>query len=178
MRIFIAALLPEEVKAAVGEYIRVLKPRCEGVRWEIHDNLHITLKFLGSVDDTRVAQVSSLIGNIVRNYHPFEMSVLNFGGFPDLGNPRILYIGLSENPDLSSLESGMEEELEPLGFPKETHRFIPHVTIGRIKSRLGIKEPLPVPEKCKFTIGEVGVIKSETGRDGSVYTPLDLFRLR
>jgi len=92
--------------------------------------------------------------------------------------PRILYIGLSENPELSSLQGRIDEALEPLGFPRETRRFIPHVTIGRINNRLRIKEPLPIPEKCKFTIDEIGVIKSETRRDGSVYTPINIFRLR
>ncbi len=177
MRLFIAALLPEEVKAVIGAYIRVLKLRCEGVKWENDDKLHVTLKFLGSVDDARARQVSLLIGALVRNYSPFEMSVSNFGGFPDLGNARILYTGLSENPELSSLQSSMDEGLGALGFPRETRKFIPHVTIGRIKSRLEIKETLPIHEKCKFTIEEIAVVKSETRRDGSVYTPLHIFRL-
>jgi 2'-5' RNA ligase len=92
--------------------------------------------------------------------------------------PRILYIGLSENPELSSLQGRIDEALEPLGFPMETRRFLPHVTIGRIKNRLRIKEPLLQPEACNFSISEIGVIKSETRRDGSVYTPLHIFRLR
>jgi 2'-5' RNA ligase len=177
LRLFIAALLPEEIKARIDEYIRVVKPRCEGVKWENHDKLHVTLKFLGNVEDSMAEQVSSAVGSLVRDYSPFEMDVLNFGGFPDLRTPRVLVIGLSENPGLSSLQDRIEGELEPLGFSREARKFIPHVTIGRIKSRLRIKEPLPIPDKCKFTIDEVGVIKSETRRDGSVYTPLNLFRL-
>jgi 2'-5' RNA ligase len=119
-----------------------------------------------------------MIGGLVRKYSPFETDITGFGGFPDMRFPRILYIGLSENPELSSLQGRIDEALEPLGFPRETRGFLPHVTIGRIKSRLRISETLPIPEKYKFTIDEIAVVKSETLRDGSVYTPLHIFRLR
>lgn len=162
----------------MDEYIGALKSRCEGVKWEQKEKLHVTLKFLGSVDDSNVPEITSVISGIVRNYSPFETDIIGFGGFPDMRYPRILYIGLSENPELSSLQGRIDEALEPLGFPKETRGFLPHVTIGRIKSRLRIKETLPIPEKYKFMIDEIAVVKSETRRDGSVYTPLHIFHLR
>lgn len=178
MRLFIAALLPDEIRVRMDEYIGALKSRYGGVKWEQREKLHVTLKFLGSVEDPKVPDVSSIIDGLVRNYSPFETEIAGFGGFPDMRYPRILYIGLSENPELSSLQGRIDEALEPLGFPRETRSFIPHVTIGRIKSRLRIHEPFPIPEKCKFTIDEIAVVKSETKRDGSVYTPLHIFRLR
>lgn len=178
MRLFIAALLPDEIRARMDEYIGALKSRCEGVKWEQKEKLHVTLKFLGGVDDSNVPEITSVIGGLVRNCSPFETDIAGFGGFPDMRYPRILYIGLSENPELSSLQDGIDEALEPLGFPKETRGFLPHVTIGRIKSRLRIKETLPIPEKYKFMIDEIAVVKSETRRDGSVYTPLHIFHLR
>jgi 2'-5' RNA ligase len=178
LRLFIAALLPDGIRARMDEYIGALKSRCGGVKWEERDKLHVTLKFLGSVGDSKVPEVSSMIGGLVRNYSPFETDITGFGGFPDMRFPRILYIGLSENPELSSLQGRIDEALEPLGFPRETRGFLPHVTIGRIKSRLRISETLPIPEKYKFTIDEIAVVKSETLRDGSVYTPLHIFRLR
>jgi 2'-5' RNA ligase len=162
----------------MDEYIGALRSRSGGVKWEQREKLHVTLKFLGSVEDSKVPDVSSIIDGLVRNYSPFETDITGYGGFPDMRYPRILYIGLSENPELSSLQGRIDEALEPLGFPRETRGFLPHVTIGRIKSRLRIIEPFPIPEKCKFTIDEIAVVKSETRRDGSVYTPLHIFRLR
>ncbi len=178
MRLFIAALLPDEIRARMDEYIGALRSRCGGVKWEKREKLHVTLKFLGSVDDSNVPEITSVISCIVRNYSPFETEIAGYGGFPDMRYTRILYIGLSENPELSSLQGRIDEALEPLGFPRETRSFIPHVTIGRIKGRLRIHEPFPIPEKCKFAIDEIAVVKSETRRDGSVYTPLHIFRLR
>jgi 2'-5' RNA ligase len=177
LRLFIAALLPDEIRARMDEYLEAVMPLCEGVKWEKNNKLHVTLKFLGSVDDSNVSGIASIIGGLVRNYAPFETAISGVGGFPDLRNPRILYIGLSENAELSSFQSRIEESLEPLGFPRDKRRFISHVTIGRIKNRLRIKEPLPQPEARSFSISEIGVIKSETRRDGSVYTPLNIFRL-
>jgi RNA 2',3'-cyclic 3'-phosphodiesterase len=178
LRLFIAALLPEEIKTRISGFIRLVRPRCEGVKWENYDKLHITLKFLGNVEDSTAAGIATVLGGIVLDYTPFEMHVMNIGGFPSLGNPRVLFIALSENPLLSSLQDRIEGELEPFGFSKEKHGFLPHVTIGRIKNRLRIKEPLPVPERGKFIMDEIGVIKSELHRDGSIYTPLKIFRLR
>lgn len=178
MRLFIAALLPDEIRARMDEYIGALRSRSGGVKWEQREKLHVTLKFLGSVEDSKVPDVSSIIDGLVRNYSPFETDITGYGGFPDMRYPRILYIGLSENPELSSLQGRIDEALEPLGFPRETRGFLPHVTIGRIKSRFRIIEPFPIPEKCKFAIDEIAVVKSETRRDGSVYTPLHIFRLR
>ncbi|MFI5323600.1 MAG: RNA 2',3'-cyclic phosphodiesterase, partial [Thermodesulfobacteriota bacterium] len=152
MRLFLAALLPEEVKARIDCYIRLVRPRCEGVKWENYDKLHVTLKFLGNVDDSMAARVSSAIGSVVHDYSPFETGVANLGGFPSLDNPRILIIALSENPGLSSLQDRVEGVLEPLGFLREKRKFFPHVTIGRIKSRIKIKEPLPMLERGEFTI--------------------------
>jgi len=178
LRLFIAALLPDEIKVRMDGYIGALKSRCGGVKWEQRKKLHVTLKFLGSVEDSKVPGVFSIINELVRNYSPFETEITCFGGFPDMRYPRILYIGLSENPKLSSLQGRVDEALAPLGFPRETRRFLPHVTIGRVKSRIRIIEPFPIPEKYKFTIDEIAVVKSDTRRDGSVYTPLHIFCLR
>ncbi len=177
MRLFIAALLPDEVRVRMGEYIGALKSRCEGVKWEKRDKLHVTLKFLGGVEDSKASGISSLLRRLVLEYSAFDTAITGLGGFPGLGNPRILYVGLSENTELASLQNKIEEELNLLGFPREARTFVPHVTIGRVKSRLRIKEPLPAPEKYRFKIDEVGLIKSETRSYGSVYTPIDLFPL-
>lgn len=150
---------------------------CEGVRWEKAEKLHVTLKFLGSVEDAKAPEIGSIIGELCGGYSPFDTALSSAGGFPDLKHPRVIYVGLSGNPGLLSLQTSIEEALEPLGFESETRPFIPHVTIGRIKSRLRIREPLPDPEPYEFAIDEIGLIKSQTNRDGSVYTPLHIFHL-
>ena len=177
MRIFIAALLPEDIRLNLNEYVAKLKPSFEGVKWERDEKLHVTLKFLGEVNEATVNDISEDLETLCRKHSPFKMEVARLGGFPDLEKPRVLYIGLSPNEELSALQSEIEEGLIPFGFEKEKHRFIPHVTIGRVKRRLGIQSAVPMAEKVEFEINKIGVIKSKLEPKGSVYTPLRVFEL-
>jgi len=177
LRLFIAALLPDEVKAALGGYIASLRKVTEGVKWEKEEKLHVTLKFLGEVDEATAQAAAFVTGSLARNYAPFEMSMGNLGGFPNLQRPRILYAGLSENPGLSALQNEIDEGLEPHGFERDTRRFIPHVTIGRVNGRMRTTGPLPIPEKVLFAISEIAVVRSVLGKSGSTYSPLHTFTL-
>ena len=177
MRLFVAALLPGEVRQSLGEFTNSLKPNIDGVKWEKEEKLHITLKFLGETDEQNAAKVSDIVGGLAQKYSPFRTSVKNIGGFPGLDNPRVLYIGLSPNEELSAFQREIEAGLETLGFAREKRRFIPHVTIGRVRKRFGIKAPVPMPQKVGFEISSIGIIKSELKPEGSVYSPLSVFTL-
>lgn len=177
MRLFIAALLPDEIKAALGSYAASLGKAAGGVKWEKEEKLHVTLKFLGETDERTAEAVSLVTGAAAQEYSPFEMTTGNLGGFPNLQNPRVLFVGLSENPGLSKLQHEIDEGLEPLRFEREKRKFIPHVTIGRVNGRLKTTGPLPIPEKIHFTINKIAVVKSVLGKAGSVYTPLEVFTL-
>jgi 2'-5' RNA ligase len=177
LRLFIAALLPEDIKRRISDYINRLKPDIEGVKWEKPDKLHVTLKFLGEVDDSKLAQISNTLDSLYHKQSPFKMNITRFGGFPGLRSPRVLFVGLSENEELSKLHAEIQEQLGTLGFQRDERRFIPHVTIGRVKKKFSIRDALPLPEKTAFEIRKIGVIKSELNKTGSVYTPVELFDL-
>ena len=177
MRLFIAALLPEEIRLRVGEYVDSLKPNIHGVKWERYEKLHITLKFLGEAGDSAAAELSGTLENICLKYSPFQTNITRFGGFPNLEKPRVLFVGLSPNEGLSLLKNDIESELEAFGFKTENRRFIPHITVGRVKNKFGIKSPVPIPEKIAFDISRIALIKSELNNKGSVYTPLKVLDL-
>lgn len=176
MRLFIAALIPEDIRTQLTNYINFLKHNIDGVKWEKFEKLHVTLKFLGDIDESRVNEISNLLEKLVHNYSPFNTSILDFGGFPDLKNPKVLYIGLSHNSELPKFQNELEKSLSEIGFEKEKRRFIPHITVGRVKKRIHIKESLPIIQSI-FDITQIGLIKSELRPEGSVYTPLKLFKL-
>jgi len=176
LRIFIAALIPEEIRTRLTNYINSLKHNIDGVKWEKSEKLHVTLKFLGDVDESGVDEISSLLGKLVHGYSPFNLSISDFGGFPNLKSPRVLYIGLSRNNELSKFQNELERDLHNLGFNKEDRRFIPHITLARVKKRIHIRETLPVMQSM-FDITQIGLMKSELRAEGSVYTPLKLFKL-
>lgn len=174
---FVAALLPEEIKELINEYVGALKPLCEGVRWERCEKLHVTLKFLGDVEELQTDKLTAAIGKLIPDFSPFELKIEKLGGFPNLRNPRVLYIGLSENDELRAFQEKIEQKLGALGFVNERRRFTPHVTVGRVRRRLKLKKPLPVSESVSFKIDKIGIMKSELSNEGSVYTPLSLFTL-
>lgn len=154
-----------------------LKPNIDGVKWGKPDKLHVTLKFLGEVDESRVEELGSTVGRAVKEYSSFKMNITSFGGFPRLENPRVLFVGLSVNEELSKLHSEIQQQLGALGFQRDGRQFIPHITIGRVKKKFGIVRPLPVPEKSSFMINRIGIIESVLHPGGSVHTPMELFDL-
>lgn len=177
MRIFIAALIPEEIKLKMKRYVDEIKPFWGGVKWEGYEKLHVTLKFLGEVEESEVNKIEKVVEKIVKSDSPFNMEVARFGGFPNLRNPRVLFIGLSQNEGLAKLQGEIEEELGALGFKKENRPFLPHITIGRIKGKSKLTGSLPVPERLPFFVSEIAVMRSVLRPEGSKYTPVSVFRL-
>lgn len=177
MRTFIAALIPEEIKLEMKRYIMDMKPHWGGVKWENYEKLHLTLKFLGEVEESKIEKIESVLVELVRPYSPFRTAISGFGGFPNLRNPRVLFIGLSENHELLKLQCEIEERLEGFGFKKENRAFVSHVTIGRIRGRAQSKGSFPVPQNTSFSITEIALMKSLLHPEGSKYTPISVFRL-
>jgi 2'-5' RNA ligase len=173
---FIAALIPQDIRAKLTNYINTLKHNIDGVKWEESEKLHVTLKFLGDVDESKVYEISNMLDKLVHSYSPFKLEFSDFGGFPDLKHPGVLYVGLSRNSELSKFHSELDQYLSKIGFEKESRRFIPHITLARVKKRIHIRETLPITQSI-FNITHIGLIKSELGPEGSVYTPLKLFKL-
>lgn len=177
MRAFIAALIPEEIKFEMKRYIMDMKPHWEGVKWEGYEKLHLTLKFLGEVEEAKIKEIKIALMESVRAYSPFRTAISRFGGFPSLKNPRVLFIGLSENYELLRFQHEIEERLEPIGFKKEARTFVSHVTIGRVKGRARSKGSFPIPRNTSFSITEIALIRSVLHPEGSRYTPISVFRL-
>lgn len=176
MRLFVAAILPEEIRGQVSNHIDLLSSRYDGVKWEKPEKLHITLKFLGDVDDSQAKDIAVLLKKLALSYISFNLTLKELGGFPNLKKPRILYIGLSKNTQLSKFVNELEKQLAELGFEKEARKFIPHITIGRVKKRINIQD-MPQLIQSSFNANDIGLIKSELCQSGSVYRPIYIHKL-
>ncbi|MEM7007547.1 MAG: RNA 2',3'-cyclic phosphodiesterase [Thermodesulfobacteriota bacterium] len=176
MRIFIAALLPESIRDQITSHINSIKADIKGVKWEKPEKLHLTLNFLGKIQEGKLEQITTMLDNLIDDHDPFQLHLTNFGAFPNLRNPRVLYIGLSENKHLSIFHSKLTKELSELGFEIEERKFTPHITIGRVKNKIRI-------DSCKdiiqthFELNRITAIESELNPKGSIYTPLKTFNL-
>ncbi len=177
MRVFIAALLPEDIRLSIKNYVDDIKPHWEGVKWEDYEKFHITLKFFGDMDESRLNDIKQIAEEWVRGVSPFKMSISGFGAFPNLKKPRVLFIELSRNEDFLIFQRGLDEKLENVGFVKEKRTFKSHITIGRIKRNSRCRDSLPKPDMSSFSISELAIMRSIPQKTGSVYTPLSVYKL-
>jgi len=136
-RLFLGVDLPPAAKKECGRIGRRLKETGADVKWVEEANFHVTLKFLGDVEEGRTQEVTAACEAVGRSHAAFSFSLCGLGAFPSQTAPRVLWIGVQEPAQaFPRLAQGLEEALGPLGFKKEDRAFHPHVTIGRVRSPL------------------------------------------
>ena len=179
MRCFVAISLPEELKASISGIQERLKTAGADVSWTRQEGMHLTLKFLGEVEEKMIPNIERALDMAVDGITTFTLSVSGMGIFPDMRRPRVVWIGLKEEGDnLIRLHKGVDEELKKTGFPSEDRRFTPHITLGRIRSNRNIEKLLKLIDAEKgvdsgsFEVSDLHLIKSELKPSGAVYTEL------
>lgn len=172
LRLFIAAFLPEETKDVLFRYVQSLRSFLRGVRWEPREKLHVTLKFLGDVDESCLENISADVGSAVHGSGSIESGFEDFCLFPGSRNPRVLALGLVKSEQFQSLFDKVQSAVLRNGFEMEKRKFIPHVTLGRIRGDFGGTRKVPRPDRTAFSITRVGLVQSELGPRGSRHTTL------
>jgi 2'-5' RNA ligase len=136
MRLFIAVELPEEVRRKIANLIKELKETGAGVKWVEADNLHITLKFLGWVEDQRLEDLESWVVKAVTKTGGFKAKFEGTGAFPPGKNPRVLWVGINEGgKELKKIADSLEGTLARGGYRSEEREFSAHLTLGRVKDK-------------------------------------------
>ena len=130
IRVFIAVLLPLPVLQKIAAACEKLQPRMPNVRWVAVSNLHFTLKFLGDIEEDKLADIGDALAERLRPFPRCTINAKGLGVFPDPKRPRILWVGLAGSEPIA-LASLVEGTLEPLGFMPDTRSLKPHLTIGR-----------------------------------------------
>jgi 2'-5' RNA ligase len=137
IRAFVAVNLSVPTLRAVAELQTALRaPLAKELRvaWVPPANLHLTLKFLGDIQQESAAAIGAALERGLGERAPFEVRAGGVGAFPDEARPRVLWVGLTdEGGALARLAADVETWLEALGFPREARPFRPHLTIGRVK---------------------------------------------
>jgi RNA 2',3'-cyclic 3'-phosphodiesterase len=133
LRLFIAVDTPAAVKREMALLRDDLAGRARGVRWEATGKLHCTLRFLGSVERSRLGSIARQVELGTAGIPPLSLTYAGIGLFPDSIRPRIIWIGIREEAgDLALLQERVSRSLRSLGFPPEERPFQPHVTLGRV----------------------------------------------
>lgn len=181
IRTFIALELPKEKLKRIIEVRDKTINNYDKIRWEPIDKLHITLKFLGETDINLISEINSELENLLKNYKPFSLTFDKFGVFSKGKKPTILWIGLKENDYLNKLAVEIDNLANKFGFEKEKRKFIPHITLLRIKEKdeIYLKDiykliEIELPE-INFIANKITFFKSTLLRSGSVYEPIKNF---
>ena len=134
IRSFISIPLPREIQKSIAGFIQRIAQEEDGIRWVPDDNLHLTLKHLGDVDNVEVPKICGVIREIVSEIEPFELIFSDAGAFPSTDRPRTIYAGIQDpTGSLCRLVESLELEMAELGFKREPRDYRPHLPIGRVK---------------------------------------------
>jgi 2'-5' RNA ligase len=179
-RVFIAINFPEDIKDKLFDFAKKY-PQLPA-RWVGRENIHITLSFLGNLDDNQLLDTIRIAQTLISQHSSFLARVNKICyGPPKKFPPRMIWAMIEENKTLSALQSDLENNL--FGLPsykykiKENRAFHPHVTLARIKSfefrRLGAGPEINEEIDLNFEVQSVEIMESQLKRTGAEYTILE-----
>lgn len=182
MRLFVGVRLDEAVVAAAEEAAERIRKRLGTglkVRWMAAANMHLTVRFIGNVEDVREGMVLEALRPAL-SLAPFEIRLGRCGVFPPGGPPRVMWIGLAFGvPSLRAMHQEFNRRLEPLGYEPERREFSAHLTLARIGDAPGragrslresVEAVVPSPARC--TVESATVFQSRLSPKGATYLPL------
>lgn len=141
MRAFVAIEIPEPILHDLASWQARFRPVVKDARWTQPESIHLTLKFLGEISESKTQEVIQAL-NSVAAFEPFLIEIGGFGFFPSPRRPRIFWAGVNAPPALEQLSTQVDSALNPLGFPPEARAFTPHLTLARFN----VAKPRPEVE--------------------------------
>lgn len=161
MRTFIAIDLEEGIKKELAALVEEIRPLGKNVRWVTPAGMHLTLKFLGEISVPDSRDVCGTVEQIVGQHPTFALVLKGRGVFPPgRRDPRVLWVGVEDNPSLIELQADVERGLEKLGWEREKRDYHPHLTIGRVKFPSRLDALLAEFEKNRGrSFGEMRVLR-------------------
>jgi 2'-5' RNA ligase len=167
MRLFVALAVPE----LVAQSLLRIAGGVPGARWQARDQLHLTVRFIGELDGRDAAMLDDALSGIVAP--AFSLQLHGTGQF---GNkqPHTLWAGLRPNPALDHLQMKVDNAIRRVGQPHDAHKFMPHVTLARLRhaERDKVMEWLThnaLYTSDEFEVGAFHLYSSKLTSDGSIY---------
>ena len=165
VRTFIAIDLPQTIQDTIARETSGLRDQTGRgiIRWVSPQNMHLTLRFLGDISAETVEEFKKLLADTANTYPPIDISVGDFGVFPNSKRPRVLWVGLKYPPTLVKLQSEIEFLARQLKFKPENRPFSPHLTIGRINRNATINDVQALQDiLTSFKVGHLGSFTADT----------------
>lgn len=175
MRLFIALDTPSEVK----EHFKQIQTGLSGenTKLKFTNEFHLTLKFLGEVEEKKVEEIKNILSKI--QFKPFKLKLTKLGVFPNENYITVVWIGLEDDKTLFSLQNDVEKSLEKFNFKKDFD-FKAHITLARVKfvkNKEDFNKQLKniKVNKLSFEVKEFKLIKSTLTSEGPIYEDISLF---
>lgn len=168
LRLFTALALPP----AAASDLAMMQTALPGARWTRPENFHITLRFIGEVDVRTADDAASALAAL--SAAPFDLTLKGCGVFGK-DAPRSVWVGVETNPALDRLNAKLERAFQRIGLRPDKRKFMPHVTLARVKEADPAKvqhyvEAHALFAAAPFRVGEFGLYSSTLGSNGSAYT--------
>jgi len=182
VRAFIAIDVDKTIRDEIQGFVKSINKCSTQVRWtEIH-NIHLTIKFLGEITESKAFELKSVLGELIRQHQTFELIIKGTGCFPNLKTPKILWLGIERSEQLHKIHEQIEEICLSSGIGRQDKPFSPHITIARIKDNV----PQEFTERIMkekhrqwgiLSVTEVLLMKSLLKPEGPIYSIYGRFPL-
>jgi 2'-5' RNA ligase len=180
MRVFLAVNLPQGIKQELAQILDELRHNYQNLplKWVEPENLHLTLHFLGDQDENLLERVGRIGERIAPEFNRTGLGLGEWGAFPDLKFPRVIYISLIDSWVLKELQSRLGRELLKAGFETDARPWQAHLTVARNKDQAQCPGlDLPLLPKLAWDMASFELMRSDLAPDGAKYTILKSFKL-
>jgi RNA 2',3'-cyclic 3'-phosphodiesterase len=182
-RFFIAADIKEDIKSVIYKYSLENLSSFNNIRLIPPENLHITFKFIGSMEINKIEIVKKTIKRSISSFRCFKYSMEEkISAFPSIRKARVLIIGIKEGAyKLIEMYNAIESNLKEVNIPEDRRDFSPHITVARVKKPLNI-ESTEVPDLPIFKgfaeCTSISLYESILQRNGAKYINIERFDLK
>ncbi|MCI0639818.1 MAG: RNA 2',3'-cyclic phosphodiesterase [Gemmataceae bacterium] len=185
IRTFIALDTGKAIRDRLASLQGTLAQSGAEVKWVEKKNLHLTLLFLGEVEDRELIDVCRAVADVAGRHKPIELCIERAGCFPNPRRPRVLWVGVGKGAqEVCALHDDLEKPLLELGcYRREERQYTPHLTLGRVKSERPMDKLAAALQKEQgFSAGEtvlreVHVMSSHLTPQGPEYTVMSRAKL-
>ena len=183
IRAFIAIDLPSEIQDCLEKVTSQLQEQMGDapMRWAAPQNIHLTLKFLGSVSINNLEVLTDLLHKEAASQRVMVISIGGLGAYPKVRTPRVIWVGVEAPAELAAFQRGVDAQVARVGYSLDRRPFSPHLTIGRVSRHATPQEIRKIGDGLHSQkIGYLGVarirgvhlFRSDLTPDGAVYTKL------
>jgi len=171
MRTFFAFPIPKDIQNDLYNQTSKLREDSTGVKWVAPENFHITLRFIGDIEDDILARLEKMVEDVPMHKGIFTVKYKGLGAFPPKGKPKVIYAPIETGKKECSEVYSFLDNLLSAFIPKEKRPYTPHITLGRVKGHAQVPDLRNYSDDVSgaFTVDECVLYESRLGPSGASY---------